>query len=470
MVIGIESYGFCRSPTVCNIKNRKDQWWREQYVQPSKGHLGVHYGNQAEDDDRWIYNDEWAKDEGREEEIQQDESKHEESKHEESKHEEVEKRDKKKDWRFAPLHTHSNDLQHMHAARSSRNRRRTMEDRCTATLLDKPRSGCEESDQVAMYAVFDGHGSAKAAEFCQCSLPKTLLGDPDLLRSSPHKALVNAYRQTEERLLKALAPEEKLVGTTCITALLQGDKLTVANVGDSRAVLVRESVSKGRRINSGVVRTVALSRDHKPSSAGERERLERGLEEKRDRRIKSGEESRREKRSRHSCERSSHSCHNSERSDDSHRSSNTSSCVVPIIGERVGGILNMTRAMGDAALKHYGYISAEPEVTSLTLDSEEGVTDSMVVLGSDGLWTVMSTEEVGLFASRAAEEWMASRQPASDCGGGSSDESSDSGSSGMTSAEAVAEALVAEAKARGSCDNISVVVVDLHQRQQGAQQ
>ena len=39
----------------------------------------------------------------------------------------------------------------------------------------------------------------------------------------------------------AAAPERKGMGTTCVCAAVQGDRLWVANVGDSRAYLVRPS-------------------------------------------------------------------------------------------------------------------------------------------------------------------------------------------------------------------------------------
>ena len=59
---------------------------------------------------------------------------------------------------------------------------------------------------------------------------------------------------------RAEAPERD-AGATALAALVWGGRLVVANAGDSRAVLSR----RGRAIN--------LSRDHKPSCPGERERV-----------------------------------------------------------------------------------------------------------------------------------------------------------------------------------------------------
>jgi|TARA_B110000967_G_scaffold192323_1_gene218872 protein phosphatase 1G len=51
-------------------------------------------------------------------------------------------------------------------------------------------------------------------------------------------------------------------GSTCVVAVVKGDVLTVANAGDSRAVLCR----KGK--------AVPLSRDHKPMDSDERARIQ----------------------------------------------------------------------------------------------------------------------------------------------------------------------------------------------------
>ena len=52
-------------------------------------------------------------------------------------------------------------------------------------------------------------------------------------------------------------------GCTAVTALVQGDRLTVGHVGDSRIVLCRQG------------RAVALTKDHSPNDADELERIEK---------------------------------------------------------------------------------------------------------------------------------------------------------------------------------------------------
>jgi hypothetical protein len=77
------------------------------------------------------------------------------------------------------------------------------------------------------------------------------------------EAMKDAYLQTE-RSFMALAPTRRWEsGCTAVTALVQGDRLTVGHVGDSRLVLCRQG------------RAVALTKDHSPNDPDEVERIEK---------------------------------------------------------------------------------------------------------------------------------------------------------------------------------------------------
>ena len=77
------------------------------------------------------------------------------------------------------------------------------------------------------------------------------------------EAMKDAYRQTE-RSFMALAPSRGWEsGCTAVTALVQGDRLTVGHVGDSRIVLCRQG------------RAIALTKDHSPNDSDELERIEK---------------------------------------------------------------------------------------------------------------------------------------------------------------------------------------------------
>ena len=93
---------------------------------------------------------------------------------------------------------------------------------------------------------------------------------------------------------------------------------------------------------------------------------------------------------------------------------------------RVQGVLATSRSFGDVGLKPY--VTAEPEV----MEKEIGPDDKYLVLASDGLWDVMSNEDVAKFLMN------------------------------VSSFTDVAKELCYEATLLGSLDNITVVVVDLN--------
>jgi len=125
-------------------------------------------------------------------------------------------------------------------------------------------------------------------------------------------------------------------GTTAIVAVVKGNHLYVANVGDSRCVLCRGG------------KTVELSTDHKPEDTEELNRIEKA------------------------------------------------GAKVTENG-RVNGGLNLSRALGDHVYKQNKEllpedqaITANPELQSIELCKE----DEFMVLACDGIWNVMTSEEV----------------------------------------------------------------------------
>jgi protein phosphatase 1L len=239
----------------------------------------------------------------------------------------------------------------------------------------------------SVYAVFDGHGGSHAAEFMRVHLPRmlqsALVGGED-----PPLALTHAFEAADtevscccacccfawlvDSVVQFLRVAQQRVspwddGSTAVAAFVRGEDLWVANTGDSRAVLV-----------SGKGRSVALSEDHKPNRPDERERI-----------VLAGGE------------------------------------VIHIGVWRVQGILAVSRAIGDRLLK--SLVPATPEVTRHKLTPD----DAFLVLATDGLWDVVSTEEVGSFVYRCSAPQVA------------------------------ATTLVRLALTRGTLDNVTVLVVDL---------
>ncbi|KAG6431135.1 hypothetical protein SASPL_109210 [Salvia splendens] len=103
------------------------------------------------------------------------------------------------------------------------------------------RTNIQGNPNVHFFGVFDGHGlcGTQCSNFVRDRLVEMLSNDAALL-DDPVRAYSNAFLATNEALHDSEF-DDSMSGTTAITALVIGDKLYVANVGDSRAVLaVRE--------------------------------------------------------------------------------------------------------------------------------------------------------------------------------------------------------------------------------------
>jgi protein phosphatase 1L len=139
-------------------------------------------------------------------------------------------------------------------------------------------------EEVGLFGVYDGHGGHFAAEYVRCNLFDNLLKKAHFPHGDAKRAIVEAFEETDAAYL-ALAgsgdgesggsgsgdgdaaaagafPQQSEAGCTAVTAVLIGQRLLVANAGDSRAVLSRGG------------KAVALSVDHKPNLREERQRIE----------------------------------------------------------------------------------------------------------------------------------------------------------------------------------------------------
>uniref|UniRef100_M8CPK0 protein-serine/threonine phosphatase n=1 Tax=Aegilops tauschii TaxID=37682 RepID=M8CPK0_AEGTA len=127
--------------------------------------------------------------------------------------------------------------------------------------------------------------------------------------------------------------------------------------------------------------------------------------------------------------------------------------VIQWNGYRVLGVLAMSRSIGDRYLKPY--IIPVPEVTVVARARE----DECLILASDGLWDVLSNEEVCDAARKRILLWHKKNATAASSisrGGSGGD-----GGSSDPAAQAAAEYLSKLALQKGSKDNITVLVVDL---------
>lgn len=116
-----------------------------------------------------------------------------------------------------------------------------------------------DDKELGLFAIFDGHMGHNVANYLQSHLFNNILKEHDLWNNT-ESAMKRAYRATDASIL-----EQSFVlgkgGSTAVTAILiNNQKLVVANVGDSRAVMCKKGVAK------------QLSVDHEPGK--EKDRIE----------------------------------------------------------------------------------------------------------------------------------------------------------------------------------------------------
>ena len=199
---------------------------------------------------------------------------------------------------------------------------------------------------MAFFCVMDGHGRGgeRISEYCMTHLPKLIVAHGELA-TNPGKALQEAFVEVDHDLRRIMAREATYAGTTCVCVLAVGDRLIIANSGDSRAVV-------GAVGSDGGCVATDLSFDHKPNRPEEEKRV----------RAMGGfvsQESDEEGPSRVWLGKAMNSCG-----------------------------LAMARSLGDHALAAVGVI-AEPEITMHALRPE----DRYLILGSDGIWEFIESQQ-----------------------------------------------------------------------------
>merc|ERR1719362_1449372 len=222
--------------------------------------------------------------------------------------------------------------------------------------------------------VFDGHGEmgGRVSRFACDSLCRSFAEHKEA-QGNPKGALEAAYESVQHRIEKEHNRAASESGTTAVVAYKHRDRLFVANVGDSKAVL-------GRSDGSGL-QAVDLSREHKPDLPDERQRLEKLGATVAQMQIPV-------------------------RSDGGSIRWTKAGPHRVMLKEGRGG-LAVSRSLGDLSLKPY--VSATPEITERRLDSK----DRLVVLGSDGIWDHITSKEAVGIAGRHGNPSDAAKELAS---------------------------------------------------------
>ncbi|XP_019456466.1 PREDICTED: probable protein phosphatase 2C 39 isoform X2 [Lupinus angustifolius] len=113
-----------------------------------------------------------------------------------------------------------------------------------------------ESNELGLFAIFDGHAGHNVPNYLRSHLFDNILNEPDFWKE-PTDAIKRAYDVTDSTILEK-SGELGRGGSTAVTAILiNGQKLVVANIGDSRAVLCKNGVAK------------QISVDHEPTTESE---------------------------------------------------------------------------------------------------------------------------------------------------------------------------------------------------------
>lgn len=210
---------------------------------------------------------------------------------------------------------------------------------------------CDGLKEWSFFAVFDGHAGAKVSAYCAEQLLEHICAndnfrssiktpDVDGTLESVSKGIVAGFLDLDDKMrsIPEVVSGEDKSGSTAIGALLSPDHIFFANCGDSRAILCRDS------------QVILHTQDHKPFIPSEKERIQ-----------------------------------------------NAGGSVMI---QRVNGSLAVSRALGDFEYKNVQgkgpceqLVSPEPEI----LTEKRSDKDEFIVLACDGIWDVMSNEDIAAF-------------------------------------------------------------------------
>ena len=113
----------------------------------------------------------------------------------------------------------------------------------------------------SFFGLYDGHGGTKACDFLRDNLHKFIINDK-YFPSNPQKAIANGFIYAEKLFFKNFTGIDNS-GSCAIVILIIENRVYIANVGDSRAIL---SAKNGTKF-------YPLSRDHRPGDEKEYKRI-----------------------------------------------------------------------------------------------------------------------------------------------------------------------------------------------------
>jgi protein phosphatase 1B len=208
----------------------------------------------------------------------------------------------------------------------------------------------------SFFAVYDGHAGSKVAKYCALNLLEEITSNKDFTGKDTPPPTVNpteeqvktglrtGFLTIDKKMRTVMANGEDKSGSTAIAVMISPTHIFFANCGDSRSIF-----SSDGEINYKTL-------DHKPANPEEKERIQ-----------------------------------------------NAGGSVMI---QRVNGSLAVSRALGDYEYKNVPgkgateqLVSPEPEIGVI----ERTDKDEFIVLACDGIWDVMSNEELAQFVRSRLE-------------------------------------------------------------------
>ncbi|CAI9773152.1 unnamed protein product [Fraxinus pennsylvanica] len=253
------------------------------------------------------------------------------------------------------------------------------------------------------FGVYDGHGGSQVANYCWERMHMALAEELEIIMADPNDVSSKGNCQEQWRIAftKCFLKVDDEIGGKASNELVApetvGSTAVVAIVCSSHIIVANSGDS--RAVLCRGKEPMALSVDHKPNREDEYARIE----------AAGGK-------------------------------------VIQWNGHRVFGVLAMSRSIGDRYLKPW--VIPDPQVVFIPRTRE----DECLILASDGLWDVMSNEEVCDMARKRILVWHKNNCVTLPV---------ERGEGIDPAAQAAAEYLSNRALQKGSKDNISVVVVDL---------
>lgn len=188
---------------------------------------------------------------------------------------------------------------------------------------------------TAFFAVFDGHGGAKVAEYAGRHLHKYVTAREEYKDGDVAEALRQAFLEIDEAMLTEESLKDEQAGCTAVTIVAKDNTVWCANVGDSRAVASVKGFPE------------PLSLDHKPNNEEEFNRI--------------------------------------------------TAAGGFVEYNRVNGNLALSRALGDYVFKRNEKKGPHEQMVTAFPDIEQrrfGMDWEFIVMACDGIWDVMTNIEV----------------------------------------------------------------------------